>query len=88
MKHLVSMPVRAFLDSDVAMLCLRGVEVSVSMPVRAFLDSDCSQDTKPSVVCRGRVSMPVRAFLDSDTLEMIHSGKRLAVGFNARQGIS
>ncbi len=61
---IVSMPVRAFLDSDGAYIGVRSPVKSVSMPVRAFLDSD---GTRLLFVHRdGSVSMPVRAFLDSD----------------------
>ncbi len=39
--ELVSMPVRAFLDSDINLSRLaRRRSTTVSMPVRAFLDSD------------------------------------------------
>ena len=44
------MPVRAFLDSDPAIVILRGAVMHVSMPVRAFLDSDPSW--RADNVCR------------------------------------
>ena len=69
MGETVSMPVRAFLDSDIPIRRKEKMgwldETEVSMPVRAFLDSDAGfgsavpEEYTP-------VSMPVRAFLDSD----------------------
>ena len=38
--EMVSMPVRAFLDSDYSNSTMRAKVKEVSMPVRAFLDSD------------------------------------------------
>jgi len=61
----VSMPVRAFLDSDFRWnMGVKHCEVYVSMPVRAFLDSDPMERSRKSTMYP--VSMPVRAFLDSD----------------------
>ena len=82
----VSMPVRAFLDSDqLHPQTLRSFSRTVSMPVRAFLDSDPTK-TLALIIVGSSVSMPVRAFLDSDsfTSRWINLEKR----FNARQGIS
>jgi len=84
---MVSMPVRAFLDSDRSPeLVEKGRAMGVSMPVRAFLDSDEIWGYSVRTLTN-YVSMPVRAFLDSDC-RLILSAKRNAWSFNARQGIS
>ncbi len=65
-QQLVSMPVRAFLDSDLIRCGRTHRPQTVSMPVRAFLDSDHRLPLPRLGRQRRTVSMPVRAFLDSD----------------------
>ena len=82
---MVSMPVRAFLDSDPQgnlwqTLCLQPFQC----PSGHFLIQTLAR--RDEIIARLKVSMPVRAFLDSDDEEAYFTLENIR--FNARQGIS